>query len=266
MTDLAHLQAPLSPRSAGPVVRTVTVGDLGQALSEGWRDFLAAPQFGVLFGSIYVVGGLLIVLCTAVLHTGYLVYPLAAGFAMIGPLVAVGPYEVSRRRETGEPLAWRSILRAVTTQGGRQLGCMAFVTLFLFIIWMYQVRLLLALFLGLQPIASLERFVTIVLTTQDGLMFLAVGHVVGAALALVAFSLTVVSLPLLVDRDVDCVTAMITSVQAVIANPRTMLAWGLVVAALLVLAMLPLFLGLLVVLPVLGHATWRLYRRVVAPA
>jgi len=263
MTDLAQPQA---PRSTGAGIRPVSFADLRQALSEGWQDFRAAPQFGLLFGSIYVAGGLLILLCTVVLETSYLVYPLAAGFAMIGPLVAVGPYEVSRRRETGELLSWRSIFRAVTTQGGQQLGCMAFVTLFLFIIWMYQVRLLLALFLGLKPIASLDRFVTIVLTTQDGLMFLAAGHVVGAILALVTFSLTVVSLPLLVDRDVDCVTAMITSVQAVLANPRTMLAWGLIVAALLAIAMLPLFLGLLVVLPVLGHATWHLYRKVVAPA
>jgi uncharacterized membrane protein len=263
MTDLAQPQA---PHSTGAVIRSISFGDLRLALSEGWQDFRAAPQFGLLFGSIYVAGGLLILLCTLVLEMGYLVYPLAAGFAMIGPLVAVGPYEVSRRRETGEPLSWRSIFRAITTQGGQQLGCMAFVTLFLFIIWMYQVRLLLALFLGLKPIASLDRFITIVLTTQDRLMFLAVGHVVGAVLALVAFSLTVVSLPLLVDRDVDCVTAMITSVQAVIANPRTMFAWGLIVAALLAIAMLPLFLGLLVVLPVLGHATWHLYRKVVAPA
>ena len=141
----------------------------------------------------------------------------------------------------------------------------AFVTLFVFLVWMYQVRMLLALFLGFKSFASLQEFLDVVLTTPEGLMFLAVGHVVGAVLSVVLFSLTVVAFPLLLDRDLDFITAMITSVRTVTTNPVPMLTWAAVVVALLALSILPGFLGLLLTLPVLGHTTWHLYRRLVAP-
>ena len=143
---------------------------------------------------------------------------------------------------------------------------MAFVSIFAFMVWMYQVRLLLALFLGFQSFTSFGAFLEVVFTTQDGLMFLAVGHVVGAAMATLVFSLTVVSFPLLLDRDVDFITAMIASVKAVTLSPAPMLAWALLIVALTALSIATGFLGLFVALPVLGHATWRLYRRIVAPA
>ena len=144
---------------------------------------------------------------------------------------------------------------------------MAFVTVFIFVLWMYQVRLLMVLLLGLNAsFATLQQFITVVLTTNEGLLFLAIGNMVGAALSLILFSLTVVSFPLLLDRDVDFVTAMITSVRAVVANPGPLIGWAFVVVVLLIISALPVFLGLLVTLPVLGHATWHLYRRVVAPA
>jgi uncharacterized membrane protein len=142
---------------------------------------------------------------------------------------------------------------------------MAFVVLFVFIMWMYQVRLLLALFLGFEPIATLPDFLTTIFTTPNGLMFLAVGHVVGAILAMVLFSLSVISFPMLLDRDVDFITAMVTSVQVVVKNPLPMLGWAMVVTALLIVACIPMFLGLIVVLPILGHTTWHLYRKAVAP-
>lgn len=143
---------------------------------------------------------------------------------------------------------------------------MGFMTVFVLIMWMYQVRLLMALFLGYSGMgASLHDFVNIVLTTTNGLLFLLVGNVIGAVLATILFSLSVVSFPLVLDRDVDCVTAMITSVRAVAMNPLPMLLFAVVIVALLVLSALTGFLGLLVALPVLGHATWRLYQRVVAP-
>ena len=148
-----------------------------------------------------------------------------------------------------------------------ELGWMAFVTLFIFVIWMYQVRLLIALLLGLNAsFATLPQFITVVLTTNEGLLFLAVGNAVGAALSLILFSLTVVSFPLLLDRDVDFVTAMVTSVRAVVASPLPMIGWAAVIVVLLIVSALPYFLGLLVTLPVLGHATWHLYRRIVEPA
>ena len=141
-----------------------------------------------------------------------------------------------------------------------------FVTLFIFVIWMYQVRLLIALLLGLNAsFSSMHEFITVVLTTNEGLLFLAIGNAVGAALSLILFSLTVVSFPLLLDRDVDFVTAMVTSVRAVVMSPVPMIGWAAIIVVLLIVSALPYFLGLLVTLPVLGHATWHLYRRIVAP-
>jgi uncharacterized membrane protein len=247
-----------------PVVRRITAGDIAEALGKGLRDFQVLPLYGLAFGTLYTVGGIGIVLCMTAFGMVYLVYPLAAGFALIGPFVATGLYEVSRRRETGEPISYAAIWSAITSRG--EIGWMAFVTLFFFIIWMYQVRLLLVLLLGLNAsFSSISEFVTVVLTSNEGLLFLVIGNLDGAALSLILFSLTVVSFPLLLDRDVDFVTAMVTSVRAVVASPAPMIGWAAVVVVLLVVSALPYFLGFLVTVPVLGHATWHLYRRIVAP-
>jgi uncharacterized membrane protein len=248
-----------------PVVRRISAGDIAEAFGEGLRDFQALPLYGLSFGLLYVLGGVCIVLCLTAFGMVYLAYPLAAGFALIGPFVATGLYEVSRRRETKQPISWRAIWSTVTSRS--EIGWMAFVTLFFFVIWMYQVRLLLVLLLGLNTsFSSIREFVTMVLTTNEGLLFLIIGNLDGAVLSLVLFSLTVVSFPLLLDRDVDFVTAMVTSVRAVVASPLPMIGWAAIIVALLIVSSLPYFLGLLVTVPVLGHATWHLYRRIVAPA
>lgn len=248
--------------NADPVVRSIAVGDAVEALIRGLRDFQAAPRYGLLFGSLYAAGGIAIFACLGALGMTYMVYPLAAGFAIIGPFVALGFYEVSRRLERSEPISLAGIWNTVRSR--REIAWMAFVTVFVLVVWMYQVRLLLALFLGnAGSFASMSEFIGIVLTTNEGLLFLAVGNVIGAALALILFSLTVVSFPLLLERDVDFVTAMITSLRAVAASPLPMISWAVLVAVLLILSALPMFLGLVVTLPVLGHATWHLYRRVV---
>ncbi|HEU0146776.1 MAG TPA: DUF2189 domain-containing protein, partial [Bradyrhizobium sp.] len=178
-----------------PVVRRITAADIVEALTQGLRDFQAMPIYGLSFGFIYVVGGISIVLCFTAFGMVYLVYPLAAGFALIGPFVAIGLYEVSRRRETGEPVSYAAVWRAVASRS--EIGWMAFVTLFFFIIWMYQVRLLIALLLGLNAsFSSMQEFLNVILTTREGLLFLVIGNLDGAALSLVLFSLTVVSFPL----------------------------------------------------------------------
>lgn len=252
-------------RQADPVVRPIAVRDIAEALALGLRDLRAAPAYGFFFGAAYAAGGITILLVAFALGWSYLVYPMAAGFALLGPFVAVRLYEVSRRRERNEPLDWRSVLGVVFEQRKRELGWMAFVTLFFFIIWMYQVRLLLALLLGFRSFASLDEFLTVALTTPDGLLFLLIGNVIGAMLALILFSLTVVSFPLLLDRDIDFITAMITSVRAVATSPVAMIGWAATVVVVLILSSLPAFLGLVVTLPILGHTTWHLYRRLVAP-
>ena len=160
---------------ADPVVRRIAAADIAEALSQGLRDFQAVPLYGLAFGAFYAAGGIAIVLCLTAFGMVYLAYPLAAGFAMIGPFVATGLYEVSRRREAGQPISFLAIWATVRTRS--EIGWMAFVTLFVFVIWMYQVRLLIALFLGLgAAFSSLHEFITVVLTTNEGLLFLAIGN------------------------------------------------------------------------------------------
>ncbi|MBN9668878.1 DUF2189 domain-containing protein [Roseibium aggregatum] len=246
-----------------PRVKAIDVNDVIDAFASGLSDFLKAPAYGLAIGALFAAGGLFVVLSAAALNMSYLSYPAAAGFVLIGPFAAVGLYEVSRRLQNGEELSWSAVLGTMWAQKGKELSWMAFVVLFIQIMWMYQVRLLLALFLGFKSFASFSEFLTQVITTPEGLMFLAVGHVVGAILSLILFSLTVVSFPLLLEDDRDFITAMITSVRAVAVSPIPMIGWAFVVTALLIVAMIPAFLGLIVVLPVLGHTTWHLYKKCV---
>ena len=260
----SHILTGESVSPARPVVRHITPSDLYQALSRGVDDFMAMPSHAVFLCAIYPVLGLFLIAMTLDNSLLPLAFPIAAGFALIGPFVAIGLYEISRRRESGEPVSISAIWSAVRSRS--EIGWMAFVTLFFFVIWMYQVRLLIALFLGLNAsFSSLKDFVTTVLTTNEGLLFLIIGNLDGAALSLILFSLTVVSFPLLLEREVDFVTAMVTSVRAVVTSPLPMIGWAAAIVVLLVVSVIPWFLGLLVTLPVLGHATWHLYRRLVAP-
>lgn len=263
MVDI--IERPVGAVAHAPAIRAITFADVKDALQAGVEDFNRAPAIGAAFGAIYAFGGIFLIACVLSLDLGYLVYPLFAGSVLIGPFVAAGLYDVSRELEAGRKPTFRGVLSTVFDQRKRELGWMAFVTIFFFIIWMYQVRLLLALFLGFASFGTLQEFVRVLFTTSDGLSFLAVGHVVGAALALGLFSISVISFPLLMDRDLDVVTAMITSVQAVLLSPGPMIAWGLTVVGLLFIGSVPCFLGLVVVLPILGFATWHLYRKTVLP-
>ena len=266
-TPAAESDADTFVRPPDPTrVNAITVSDIVDALAAGMRDFRKAPAFGLFFGAVFALGGNLVLLTASALQMSYLSYPLAVGFCLIGPFIAVGLYEVSRRLEADRPLTWSGVLGVIWAQRSREIAWMAFVVLFVQIMWMYQVRLLLALFLGFQSFASFGEFVEVIVSTPEGLMFLLIGHVVGAALSVVLFSLTVVSFPMLLDREVDFITAMITSVRAVVTSPVPMIGWALVVTVTLLVSMLPFFIGLLVTLPVLGHTTWHLYRAIVPEA
>lgn len=260
MTKAASLSGKVDP-----VVRKITIDDVKAALADGMADFRRAPRHGFVLGAVSAAAGLAIIALLYVVGLPYLAYPLAAGFALVCPFLAAGLYEVSRRLETGQSLAAGDVWAAI--KGRSEIRWMGFATVFILIMWMYQVRFLMALFLGYSGMmATLEEFLRVVFTTQEGLMFLAVGNIVGLILSVILFSISVVSFPLVLDRDVDFVTAMVTSVKAVAANPVPMTFFAMVIAVLMVLSGLTAFLGLLVVLPVLGHATWHLYRRVIAPA
>ncbi|HEX2839885.1 DUF2189 domain-containing protein [Hyphomicrobium sp.] len=247
-----------------PVVRRITTSDVIDALARGVRDFQAAPLYGLVLGGICALIGIAVIATLFFAGMPYFAYPIAAGFALVCPSLAAMLYEVSRRLERGDDLSFGAILRTVT--GRSEVRWMGFMTIFVLIMWMYQVRLLMALFLGYSGMsATLPAFIHTVLTTTPGLMFLLVGNVIGTILSIVLFSLSVVSFPLVLERDVDFVTAMITSVRAVTLNPRPMLLFGLIIGVFLLLSVLTGFLGLVFAMPILGHATWHLYRKAVAP-
>jgi uncharacterized membrane protein len=265
MSDSAP-QPTVQPFPTMPQVNALTVGDLRQCLLLGLSDFGRAPMFGLSIAAIFVVIGLAVVMSLTAWDIPWLIYPFAIGFPLIGPFAAVGLYEVSREFERGRTPTWRGVFAVIWEQRRREFGWMAFVVLFVFWVWMYQVRLLMALFLGRLSFSSFEGFIAVTFTTTEGLLFLMIGHVVGAALALLLFAITVISMPLLLERDIDVVTAMITSIKAVAASPFVMLGWGVAVTLAVIAGSLPFFLGLLIVLPVLGHTTWHIYRKAVVPA
>lgn len=246
-----------------PSPARITFADLGAALRLGLRDFARAPGYGLVFSAVYVLGGLALAAIAFAGASELWFILVAVGFPLLAPFAATGLYEVSRRLEAGLPLNPGAIFGCVFAQKDRQIPSMATVILLAFMFWVFVAHTIFALFFGLQPVGLSVREM---LLSPAGLGMLAVGSAVGGAMALGLYMLTVVSLPLLLDREVDFITAMITSVQCVLTNPVVMLAWAALIAALLFAAMLPAFLGLVVVLPALGHASWHIYRRLLPVA
>ncbi|MEO0990238.1 MAG: DUF2189 domain-containing protein, partial [Pseudomonadota bacterium] len=220
--------------------------------------FRRAPAFGLFFSAFYVAVGFILLM----LGAGTFVWTLALslGFPLVAPFAAVGLYDVSRRLEAGQPLVWSEILGVVIAERDRQTLWIGAIILIIFLFWSFFAHMLFALFMGLSTLTNISSSYEVLLTS-NGLTMIALQIGVGGAVAFLVFSATVVSLPLLLENELDFVTAMIVSFQTVGRNLPVMLVWGAVIATLLFLGMLPLFLGLLVVLPVLGHATWHLYRR-----
>lgn len=248
-----------------PDLREIGFADIIEALRRGAADMHRAPLYGLFFGGVFALGGIAILVFLTVYDAPWMIIPIGIGFPLIGPFVAAGLYEVSRRLAAGAPLSWKAVLVTVFRQRERQLGWMAFVVLFIFWIWLYQTRILLAIFTGTSAPSSIDKFLAMVVSTQSGLTFLAVGSLVGLVLALVLFATTVFAMPMLLDTEIDFVTAIATSVRGVFASPLPMLGWGVVVTASMIVALAPVFLGLLVILPILGHATWHLYALAVEP-
>ena len=251
--------------ATGFVVRKIDLSDLGDALRLGWEDFKAIPTHAVVLCLIYPVLGL--VLFRMVLGHSLLplLFPLAAGFTLIGPFAGLGLYELSRRRERGEePSAMDAmhVLRAPSF--GAILGLGMFL-LVLFGTWIAAADVIYIATFGYAPAASIPDFATRVLTTPEGWTLIIVGCGVGFLFAVAALCISVVSFPLMLDRHATAIDAIPTSLRAVRMNPFPMAVWGLIVAVLLAVGSLPFLVGLCVVLPVLGHASWHLYRKVVEP-
>lgn len=243
--------------------QTVRVDDLLEVLGQGIRDLRAAPLYSLFFSAIYVVGGWVMILMLVEFDLPFLVYPLAAGFALIAPFIASGFYVISSRLEASEPLSWPIIFSIIRSMFGRDLGWMALVTGFSLFIWMDIAALLTFGFLGFHSLNFSNIFETI-FTTPAGWAFLVIGNTAGALISFAVFSYTVISIPMLFDRDIDFVTAMVTSVRFVKRNPRVMAIWCFTIAVVTAISLLSGLVGLLVTLPVLGHATWHFYRRALA--
>ena len=251
--------------SAQFVIRKIGLRDLLSALRLGWDDFNAIPSHAVLLCVIYPFLGLVLFRLVLGYSVLPLLFPLAAGFALIGPFAALGLYELSRRRERGETASvWDAVqvLRAPSLGAMLGLGALLFAW---FATWIAAADVIYVTIFGYAPAASIPDFMTRVLATPEGWSLVIIGCGAGFLFAVVAFCISVVSFPLMLDRHAGAMDAIRTSVRTVIKNPVAMAGWGFIVAALLIIGSLPLFVGLAVVLPVLGHATWHLYRKVVEP-
>lgn len=248
-----------------PVIRNIGFADLREALAKGVDDFYAMPTHAMFLCVIYPVVGLLL----ARLAFGYsilpLLYPLVSGFALVGPVAALGLYELSRRREAGLPTSATRAFDVLQSSSIGAISALALLLLGIFVIWVAIANAIYIATFGYATPASIETFVYDVLSTRAGWTLILVGNGVGLLFAILVLTISVVSFPLLLDRDVGAAVALLTSIRAVTRNPLAMMEWGLIVAALLVVGSLPLFFGLTMIMPVLGHATWHLYRRVVEP-
>lgn len=263
--NVTPLAQPAPDQAAIPVIRKIQLSDLREALRLGWEDFKAVPSHAAILCVIYPILGL--VLARTVL--GYsvlpLLFPLAAGFALLGPFAALGLYELSRRRELGQQAsAWDALDVLRSPSFGAMLG-LGTLLLALFVTWIATAQSIYVAAFGYEAAASMPDFVRRVLTTPQGWWLIIAGCGVGFLFAVVALCVSVVSFPLMLDRQAGAGEAMVTSLRAVAQNPVPMAVWGLIVAALLVAGSLPAFLGLTIVIPLLGHATWHLYRKVIAP-
>ncbi len=245
-----------------PEINEVDLSDLKAALALGWQDFRRAPVLGLIFSAVYVLGGWLITWAMTTQGQVWWTLPASAGFPILGPFIACGFYEISRRLEAGEPLRAGEVFGVIFRQKDRQIPAIAAVIVVYFLFWNFLSHMIFALFLGNATMTNVSSSLAVFLS-PEGLTMLAFGTAVGAVFATLLFSLTVVSLPMLLDREVDFVTAMLTSFALVRENPRVMLGWGALIAVCLFGGMLPGFLGLFVVLPLFGHASWHLYRRAI---
>jgi len=251
--------------SVQPVVRRISPSDLYQSLARGLDDFAAMPSHAVFLCVVYPLLGLLLIAMTLGHATLPLAFPIAAGLALVGPLAAIGLYELSRRREAGLDSTSSHALDVLHSPSLGAIVALGVLLMAIFLIWLAVADAIYVANFGYAAPASLRQFGDEVLHTSAGWTLIIVGTGVGFLFAVLVLTISAISFPLLLDRDVGAAVALLTSIRVVVNNPVTMASWGLIVAALLVLGSIPFLLGLTVVMPVLGHATWHLYRRAVEP-
>lgn len=249
--------------AARPELRKMSPRDCWVALREGFDDFRAMPSHLAFLGAFYVLGGMALTYLGSFANALQLVFPLASGFALVGPILAVGLYEMSRRRELGVNADWRDAFSVLRSPALPAIGALGLLLLAIFFVWIGSAEALYMWLYGPNAPASAAGFLHDVLTTGRGWLLIGLGGFVGFCFAALALCISVVSFPLLLDRDVGLVVAIDASLRTAWENPLTVALWGLIVAAALIIGSLPLFVGLAIVMPVLGHATWRFYRRAI---
>lgn len=245
-------------------LRKATFADIKASFALGWADFKAAPLHGLTIGAFYALGGLSVIYIAVYMGYPYMAAPITAGFTLLGPFAAIEIYEISRLRERGERVTWEKMKKGLTPEVVRECAYLGFLLFIIFAMWIESSFVLYALFFGLK-ILSFSAFLESALTTSSGISFLLAGHILGACLATFVFALSVVSFPMIVDRETDFITALITSIRTVSSNPGVMIPWGICIGVLLLIGFATAFIGLVLVLPLLGHTSWHLYRRIVLP-
>ena len=259
-----HVITGASDTPAHPAIRKIGIGDLKQALIKGWDDFAAYPSQAIFIVLIYPIVGFVLGRLAIGSATLPLLFPLIAGFALVGPIAAVGLYELSRRRELGLESSWTHAFDVLKSPSIYAIAALGILLMIIFFAWMAAAQSIYQSLFGPYAPDSILGFLSEVLTTTAGWQLILIGNAVGFLFAALVLVIGAISFPMLVDRDVGAGVAVITSVRTVLANPVTMAIWGFIVGALLIIGSLPFFAGLAVVMPLLGHASWHLYRRAVA--
>ncbi|PZM13159.1 DUF2189 domain-containing protein [Rhizobium tubonense] len=260
-----HVMAGAENTFVRPVVRKITVADIIDCLRRGLEDFSEKPSHYVFLCLLYPIAGIVLAAWSSGANLLPLLFPLMSGFALLGPLAAIGLYEISRRRETGQDTSWRHAFDVRHSPALPSIIAVGLMLFALFIAWLVVAQMIYAAYFGDAVPASVSSFLSDVLTTPRGMSLILWGNLTGLVFAVIVLATTVVAFPLLLDRDVGAVAAVDASVRATLANPIPVALWGLIVAGLLVLGTIPIFAGLAVVMPILGHSTWHLYRKLIAP-
>ena len=260
-----HVYADVAGRRSEPAVRRIGLEDVGAALREGYDDFAAYPTHAAFLVVLYPIIGF----CLAALFSGVsafpLLYPLMSGFALLGPIAAIVMYEISRRREAGMTAATGDLLGVLRSPSLPSILALGALLLVIFVVWIAVAEAIFQATMGSHPQDSTLGFIRDVLTTRDGWALIVVGNLVGLAFAAIVLAISAISFPLMLDRDVGAASAVQTSWRAVRDNPVPFAVWGVIAALAIIVGFACLFIGLAVTLPIMGHATWHLYRRVVVP-
>ncbi|MEM7223864.1 MAG: DUF2189 domain-containing protein [Pseudomonadota bacterium] len=247
-----------------PEIQQIGLDEPWTWLAAGWRDLWRKPSISLGYGLAIAVVSWVLTAGLFSLHLASVVIALAAGFLLVAPLLAVGLYELSRRLESGEPIETKEIV-LVSTHSPLQLAFVGVALLIAFLVWVRIAMLLFALFFGAEPFPEIEAFVPTLLFTWKGLVMLIVGSLVGGLIAFAVFAISAVSVPLLMARDLDVMSAIITSLRATARNFKPMLLWACLIAALTACGIATGYLGLIITFPLIGHATWHAYRALVEP-